>query len=241
MELTNLKTQEISNKTQTVDEKTQNKFLQSTLGKVIDKGVDIGLRALLPNFIEDQVIDIKNSVLQSGLASGIKQTISSAIELGKSAIGIVTGKFDNINQARNAIKNGGIIDGISSVLDFAVNKTVKNGKLTSDVGKIIKRGKNAILNAVDSNIDREFNEQINSIEKIGKYTNNWKECYKKQDYNGMEREYNKIKEKMNTVIPMESTINDAKRIENIQTLIKNKGKNFNLSNEEIELAKKLVS
>lgn len=39
----------------TIEEK-QNNFLESTLGKVINTGVDIALRAILPNTIEDEVI-----------------------------------------------------------------------------------------------------------------------------------------------------------------------------------------
>ena len=39
-------------------------------------------------------------------------------------MGIFTGKFDSISQAK-AVKNGGIIDGISNVLDSVVNKTTE--------------------------------------------------------------------------------------------------------------------
>lgn len=34
----------------------QNKFLESTFGKVINTGIDIALRAILPNSIEDEII-----------------------------------------------------------------------------------------------------------------------------------------------------------------------------------------
>lgn len=34
----------------------QNKFLEGTFGKVINTGIDIALRAILPNIIEDEVI-----------------------------------------------------------------------------------------------------------------------------------------------------------------------------------------
>lgn len=37
-------------------EEKQNSFLESTLGKVINTGVDVALRAILPNVIEDEVI-----------------------------------------------------------------------------------------------------------------------------------------------------------------------------------------
>ena len=98
-------------------EKKQNNFLQTALGKTINIGLDIGLRALLPNYVEDAVIDIKNTLLNEGFSEGEKQVIKSAVDIGKSAIGIVTGNFDNISQVQNAIKNGGIIDGVSDLTD----------------------------------------------------------------------------------------------------------------------------
>ena len=38
----------------------QEKFIETTLGKTINFGLDLGLRALLPDFIEQQIIDIKD-------------------------------------------------------------------------------------------------------------------------------------------------------------------------------------
>ena len=57
--------------------------------------------------------------------------ISSAIDFGKSALGIVTGDFDNINQMQTAVKTGGIIDSVSDVLDYTINKVVEKGKINS--------------------------------------------------------------------------------------------------------------
>ena len=47
------------------NELEQNNFLNSTLGKVINTGLNLGLRALLPDVIEDQVIDIKDAIFNS--------------------------------------------------------------------------------------------------------------------------------------------------------------------------------
>lgn len=66
--------------------KKQNNFLETTLGKTINVGMDIGLRMLLPDLIENQVIEIKDTLLNEGLSEGIKKVVSSAIDLGKSAI-----------------------------------------------------------------------------------------------------------------------------------------------------------
>lgn len=66
-------------------ENKQNSFLDSTLWKVVNTGLNAGIRALLPNLIEDQVIDVKDAIIKSGFKTGAKQAINSAIDLGKSA------------------------------------------------------------------------------------------------------------------------------------------------------------
>ena len=57
----------------------------------------------------------------------------------------------------------------------------------------------------------------------------------------MEREYEKIKEKLKEILPMETTIKQAREIENLHILIKNNGHDFNLSKEQMELAGMLVN
>lgn len=224
-----------------VNKNEQKGFLESTLGKVINLGLDAGIRTLLPDLIEDQVINIKNEIFENGFKSGIKKAISSAVDLGKSVIGMVTGNFENIEQARNVIKSGGLIDNISNLLDGGINKIAKSGKISSSVASVIKGGKNVILDTINDNIEKNFDNQINSVEKIGKYTANWKEYYKEQNFDGMEREYKKIKEQLKNIMPMENTIKEARILENLHILIKNKGKKFDLSNEEIELASRLIA
>lgn len=224
-----------------VNKNEQKGFLESTLGKVINLGLDAGIRTLLPDLIEDQVINIKNEIFENGFKSGIKKAISSAVDLGKSVIGMVTGNFENIEQARNVVKSGGLIDNISNLLDGGINKIAKSGKISSSVASVIKGGKNVILDTINDNIEKNFDNQINSVEKIGKYTANWKEYYKEQNFDGMEREYKKIKEQLKNIMPMENTIKEARILENLHILIKNKGKKFDLSNEEIELASRLIA
>ena len=56
----------------------------------------------------------------------------------------------------------------------------------------------------------------------------------------MQKEYNKIKTELKELVPIENTINNAKYIENIHNLVKNNGIRFELSEEELDLAKKLI-
>ena len=223
-----------------VTEKSQNNFLESTLGKTINTAVDIGLRWALPDLVEDGVIEIKDSLIEGGLKEGINTAINSAINLGKSAIGIFTGNFENISQAQSAIKAGGIIDGISNVLDTVLNKTTNLGLIDSNASNLIRQGKNVILDNISKNIENTFTSQLNNLEKISKYENNWKEYFNSKDFDGMQREYEKIQEKLKELIPLENTLKEARVIENLHSLIKNNGQNFDLTKEQLELSKMLT-
>ena len=218
----------------------QQNFLETTLGKTINTGIDIGIRALLPDYIEEQIIDLKDNLIKYGLKDGIKKSIDDAINIGKSAIGIVTGNFENIIQVQEAIKSGGIIDSISNLLDDIISKVYSKGIINNTVAKTIKQGKNGILNNIEKNIENTFNKQINCLEYTEKYINNWKEYYSKKDFEGMEREYKKIEKEINNLIPIENVINNVKTIENIHNLIKNNGQDFNLTQDQKELAEKLI-
>ncbi len=222
-----------------VNENMQKSFLETALGKTINTAIDVGIRAILPEFVEDQVINIKNNLLDYGLNDGIKKTIDDAIDLGKSAIGIVTGKFENISQMQNAVQSGGIIDGMSSLLDTIINKVKEAGLINNTVANTIKQGKNVILNNVEKNIENNFEEQYKVIENTNKYINNWKGYFKQKDFEGMKKEYNKIEKQLKQIAPIEKTINDIKTIELLQNLIKNNGQDFDLTQDELALVEKL--
>lgn len=233
--------EQTTNQNELVTEKEQTHFLDTTLGKVVNTAIDLGLRWILPDFVENQIIDVKDSLLRGGLKEGIDKAINSAVELGKSVTGIFTGKFENVSQAQNAVKNGGIIDGISDVLDSTLSYTAKKGWIPSNVASLISQGKDVILDNVSNNIEDEFVSQLDHIEKLGKYENNWREYYNIQDFDGMEREYQKIKERLKETIPLETTLKQAREIENLHLIIKNNGHNFNLTQEQLELAGILVN
>ena len=220
-------------------ERKQNYFLESTLGKVVNKALDIGISMLLPDFIDKQVINIKDNLFEYGLKEGIDKTIKDAIEIGKSSIGIFTGNFENINQMQSAIEEGGIIDGISNVLDMALKAIDKNGIINSNILDILSKGKNVILDILQNNIEETFKNQKNKKNSLVNNIEGWKEGFKNKDFTKMEKEYINIKKEINNIAPLVDMINQAQTIENLHELIKNNGQNFNLTQEQIELASKL--
>ena len=64
------------NNNQIIDE--QKNFLNTSLGKVINAGIDIGLKYLLPDFLEEQVIDIKDTILEQ-VSKNIEEELTSLI------------------------------------------------------------------------------------------------------------------------------------------------------------------
>ena len=231
LELNNLKNQNI--------EESQTSFLNSVLGKAINSAIDVGIKAVLPDFVEDQVINVKDNLLKYGLKDGIKQTINDALNLGKSAIGIVTGKFENIDQIQTAVKSGGIVDGISEVLDYTINKAKNKGMIKSTVANMIKSGKDVILDNVEKGIENTFKQQNTNKTELTQNIENWKKGYQEKDFAKMEKEYTKIEKEMKALVPLENTIKQIRTLENIHNLIKNNNQNFNLTKDEIELAQKL--
>lgn len=220
-------------------EKEQNSFIKSTIWKAIDGGLDIGIKALLPDYIEDKVIEIKDNIVEYGLKEGLQKTLENAIDTGKSAIGIITGKFENTYQVNEAIRSGGILDTTSYLLDKAIDKLEYKGKINPMFSNILINGKDAIMSNIEDRIENTLKEQTEKSNNLEYNIKEWKNSYNNKDFKGMEKSYKNIEENIKELIPLENTIKNARKIETIHNLIKNNGKNFNLSNNELELAEKL--
>lgn len=220
-------------------EKEQKKFINTTFGKVINTGLDIGLRTILPDLIEDEVIGVKNAILENGFKSGLETAISSSINLGKSAIGIFTGDFENIEQIQTAIGKGGILDSVSDLIDLSSKKAKEKGIISNTVLTAIKGSKNTIIKSIESNIENEFETQIKAVKKVSEYSEKWNNNFNEKNFDGMEKAIKNLKKYLKEIIPLESTLKEARTIENLHSLIKNKGGDFNLSEEELNLVEKL--
>lgn len=219
-------------------EKEQENFLETTFGKVINSALDIGLKAVLPDIIEDEVINVKDAILTNGFKEGIKEVIDSAINTGKSAIGIVTGDFENISQIEMAVKKGGLLDKTSVLMDTAIGIASDKNLITKEVSSLIKTGKNTIINSISDKIEKTITNQMKAIERIEKQCGIWKDAYTNKDMSKMESSIRSIKNNLEKIVPLENIINKARTIETLHGIVKNTG-NFNLSEETRELAEKL--
>ena len=215
----------------------QNNFLESTLGKVLNSALDIGLKAVLPDLIEDEVINIKDAIVENGFSEGVKQAVDSAINTGKSAIGIFTGNFENISQIELAVKKGGLLDKTSKVLDVALNLATQKNMIDKNLSSIIKTGKNSIISSMSDKIEKAMVAQIKSVERIEKYCESWNEAFNNRDLNNMSKALKNIESNLQKTIPLENILKKARTIENLHNIIKNTG-DFNISTETMELVKR---
>lgn len=217
-------------------EKEQNSFLKSNLGQAINAGVDIGLKTILPDFVEDEVIAIKESLITEGFSAAVDTAIEEATNMGKSLMGLLTGSFENVSQIKEAVEKGGLLDTISDLLGDAIDWAKKKGYISKSTASTIKKGKSAIMDTIEDGIDDTLSNQIKAIEKIDGYIEKWQKYYEERNFTNMEYQYDKIQEYLEDVIPLEQVLEKARTVENLHELIKNNDKDFDLTEEQKELA-----
>lgn len=238
--INNLKNPEVREEISNNIKEKQEKFLESTLGKIINTGIDVGIRAVLPEWIEDEFIEIKNTLLNEGFKEGLQVAINKAIDMGKAVQGIFTGNFESIEQVKIVIEKGGLLDTVSKLLDNVIKWAKEENLISAKTAKLIKSSKKTIVQSIEDNIDNSLIDQVTSIEKIDNYIEKWTNYYKEQDLTNMKKIHTRMKNELEKVLPIQSVLEKVEEISNLQELIVNNGGDFNLSEEELELSAMLV-
>lgn len=238
--INNLKNPEIRAEISNNIKQKQKEFLESTLGQIINNGIDVGIRAVLPDWLEDEFIEMKDTVLNEGFKEGLQIAINKAIDVGKALQGIVTGNFESIEQVKIVIEKGGLLDTVSDLLDNVIKWAKEKKIISSKTAKLLKSSKKTILQAIEDNIDTSLTDQVASLEKIESYIEKWTNYYKEQDLTNMKKIHTRMTNELEKVLPIQSTLEKVEEINNLHELIINNGGDFNLTEEELELAEMLV-
>ena len=218
----------------------QNNFLETSLGKAINSAVNVGLKMVLPDLFENELIKIKDTLLKNGLGEAITKAVQNGLNIGKNNIGILKENFQNVGQVKEAVEKGGIIETIANNINLSTNMVKEQNLINKNNSELIKSGNNIIVENIKNSINNNLNNQNNLINNLNNYCENWNKFYELKDFNNMEKEFNKIQNELKNIMPLEDIIKKAREIENIHNLIKNKGIDFNISNDEITLSKKLI-
>lgn len=183
-------------------------------------GVDLGLKALLPDLIEDQVIDIKNSILEGGFKEGVNTLMKKVNEFKNSITGIFTGNFNNIEEIHTATKQGGIIKTVSKGLSKGIDAGVKSGAIPKSVRSIIKAGKTTILNEFNSSLESQMKKEIKKFDTLNDLNKKWYDALDKRDFNKMTKYTEKISELSKDLVKFSNIIEETKKIEELHNFIK---------------------
>lgn len=212
----------------------QNNALSEILNNVINWSIDAGLKYILPDSIENDVIKIKNDLLNGNAAQKIIDTIGSVINLGKEKLNNEKKEILNTEDIKKVLKNPDTIKLISDTVEIILNNRDIN------IQNKERNNKKIIEKNVENNLNNQLESQINSINKIENYKNEWYKNYENKDFEMMNKEYKNIKKELKNIVPIEKLIKETRKIENLNQLIKSKGGDFNITKEELELANKLV-
>lgn len=219
----------------------QNGFLNSSFGQAVDSAVNTGLKIILPDKIEDEIIEVKNALVQGGFKEATSKAIEVSIGKGKEILGAAGEIFTDISDVKKAVEKGGMIGGISKAIDVTLDNVKSSKLLPKEITNLIKAGKNLILDNVSKEVDNTLNDQAKAIEKIDKYCTSWENALEKGNIKTMEKQIANIDKQLEEVTPLVDTIKKVNEIKNQHEILKNKEKNgeeLKLTEEEKELCKK---
>lgn len=208
----------------------QNDNLNYILQNIINWSIDKGIKYLFPNLIGDKIVKIKNSILNSNTQEKITSGIQNIINMENKKSSISNKENNDIQKIEEILNDPRTIEMLTEIVE----------KILNNMDNVKIKDKSIVLKDIHKNLSKDITEQINSINNINNYSKDWYNFFEKENFNSMNKSFNKIKNELKNIAPIEEIIIKTKKIENLHELVKSKGGDFNITKEEMELANKLI-
>ena len=218
-------------------ELTQNlpKEININMPKIANNALNFGLKAILPDFIEDDIIQIKDSFINEGFEKGLEEAKEKAEEVWKSVKGVFTGEFDTVGEIQKLIQKNGILDTASDLVDKITKLLLSKKIINKTTYNLIKTGKKEILNALEGELNNYYKIDTYDLESLNEQIEKWQKNYNDSDYESMEKTAKTILNILDKVDQIEAVINKARNIQKVQKYIQEKGSKEKLTKAERKL------
>lgn len=171
----------------------------------LDNIVNSAIKALpLPNFVENGIIAIKDSVKMFAENVWNKNTVK------------------DLWNVKDEIKNGGVTAGISKVVDIAINNAKKNNDIDLNTAKILKECKGYLLEKFQKDSDMNLIGQEKILTSIEKKYNKLEDAIEKCDIKNVNKIKNSIVAEYKKLMPTVELIDKVENLENEVELLNNK-------------------
>ena len=170
-------------------ELTQNlpKEVKINLPKVTNNALNFGLKAILPDFIEEDIIQIKDSFINEGFEKGLEEAKEKAEEVWKSVKGVFTGEFDTVGEIQKLIQKNGMLDTASDLVDKITKLLLSKKIINKTTYNLIKTGKKEIINALEGELNNYYKVDNYDFEGLSEQIEKWQKNYNDSDYESMEK------------------------------------------------------
>lgn len=197
----------------------QNDNLNYILQNIINWSIDKGIKYLFPNLIGDKIVKIKNSILNSNTQEKITSGIQNIINMENKKSSISNKGNNDIQKIEEILNDPRTIEMLTEIVE----------KILNNMDNVKIKDKSIVLKDIHKNLSKDITEQINSINNINNYSKDWYNFFEKENFNSMNKSFNKIKNELKNIAPIEEIIIKTKKIENLHELVKGKGGDFNIT------------
>lgn len=218
-------------------ELTQNlpKEININMPKIANNALNFGLKAILPDFIEEDIIQIKDSFINEGFEKGLEEAKEKAEEVWKSVKGVFTGEFDTVGEIQKLIQKNGILDTASDLVDKITKLLLSKKIINKTTYNLIKTGKKEIINALEGELNNYYKVDNYDFEGLSEQIEKWQKNYNDSDYESMEKTAKTILNILDKVDQIEAVITKARNIQKVQKYIQEKGSKEKLTKAERKL------